>query len=81
MIDKLREANCITHLDLRSTYNQVRMSDDGPTDDSIVAIAFQGLTPNGAPCLMGIFVMGFGLRNAPATITRLMTYVLDPCIH
>ena len=34
-IDKLREVNCITHLDLRSAYNQVRMSDDGPTDDSI----------------------------------------------
>ena len=29
-IDKLREANCITHLDFRSAYNKVRMSDDGP---------------------------------------------------
>jgi hypothetical protein len=28
LIDKLREANCITHLDLRSVYNQVRMFDD-----------------------------------------------------
>jgi hypothetical protein len=52
LIDKLREANCITHLDLRSAYNQVGMSDDGPTDDSIVATAFQGLTPSGAPYLL-----------------------------
>jgi hypothetical protein len=52
LIDKLREVNCITHLDLRSAYNQVRMSDDGPTDDSIAAIIFQGITPNGAPCLL-----------------------------
>ena len=33
LIDKLRETNCITHLDLRSAYNQVKMCDDGPTDD------------------------------------------------
>ena len=49
-IDKLREANCITRLDLRSAYNQVRMFDDGPTDDSIAATTFQGPTPNDAPC-------------------------------
>jgi hypothetical protein len=29
LLDKLREANCITHLDLRSAYNKVRMCDDG----------------------------------------------------
>ena len=46
LIDKLREANRITHLDLKSAYNQVRMFDDGPTDDSIAATSFQGLTPN-----------------------------------
>ncbi len=33
LIDQLRDATCITHLDLRSAYNQVRMSDDGPSDD------------------------------------------------
>ena len=81
LIDKLRDARCITHLDLRSAYNQVRMSDDGPSDDSIAATAFQGLTPNGAPCLLEMLVMGFGLCNAPATFTRLMTHVLDPYIH
>jgi hypothetical protein len=52
LIDQLKDATCITHLDLRSTYNQVRMSDDGPFDDSIAATTFQSLTPtNGFPCL------------------------------
>jgi hypothetical protein len=40
LIDWLREANCITHLDLRSTYNQVKIPDDGPLDDSIGATIF-----------------------------------------
>ena len=61
LIDKLRCASCMTHLDLRSAYNQVRMSDDGPSDNSIAATAFQGLTPHGAPCLLEMLVMGFGL--------------------
>ena len=57
LIDKFREANCITHLDLRSAYNQVRMSNDGPTDDSIAVTTFQGLTFTGAPCLLEMLVM------------------------
>ena len=81
MIDKLREANYITHLDLRSAYNQVRMSDDGPPDYSIVATTFQGLTPNEAPCLFEMSVMGFGLCNDPTSFTRHMRHVLDPYIH
>jgi len=82
LIDKIREARCITHLDLRSAYNQVRMSDDGPTNDSISATAFQGLIPNSAPCLLEMVGrVGFGLCNAPATFTRLITHVLDPYIH
>ena len=81
LIDKLREANCITHLDFRSAYNQVRMSDDGPADDPIDATAFQGLSPNGSPSLLEMSVMGFDLCNAPATFTRLMTHVMDPFIH
>jgi hypothetical protein len=57
------------------------MNDDDPTDDSIVATTFQGLTPNGAPCLLEMMVMGFGLCNAPTNFTRLMTNVLDLSIH
>jgi hypothetical protein len=81
LLDKLRSAKCMTHLDLRSAYNQVRMSDDGPQDDSIAATAFQGLKPNGASCLLEMLVMGFGLCNAPATFSRLMNHVLEPYIN
>jgi hypothetical protein len=56
------------------------MCDDGPTDDSIVATTFQGLTPSGPPCLLEVLVMGYGLNNVPATFTRLMTHVLDAFI-
>ena len=82
-MDTLREANCITELDLRSAYNQVRMSDidDGPTDDSTAATTFQGLIPNSDPCLLEVLVMGLGLCNASATFTRLMIHVLDMFIH
>jgi hypothetical protein len=52
LIDKLREVNCITHLELRSAYNQVKISNDVPTDDSIVTTTFQGLASNGASCLL-----------------------------
>jgi len=57
------------------------MSDDVPTDDSIAATKFQGLAPNGAPLLLEMLVMEFGLCNAPATSTCLMTHVFDPFIH
>ena len=77
LIDELREANCITHLDVRSAYNQFRMFDNGPTDESIGATTFQRLTSSVASCLLEIMVMGFGLCNAPATFTRLMAPVLD----
>jgi len=54
---------------------------DGPTDISIFATTFQGLAPKGAPCLLEMLVMGFGLCNAPSTFTRFWTHVLDPFIH
>jgi len=54
----------MTHLDLCSAYNQVRMSDDGPQDDAIAAATFQGLTPNGGSCLNEMLAVGFGLCNA-----------------
>jgi hypothetical protein len=57
------------------------MSDDYPSDDSIVATTFHGLTPNGSPCLLEMLAMEFGLCNAPTTFTLLMTHVLDPFIH
>jgi len=57
------------------------MSDDGPTDDIIATTTFQGLTRNGAPCLLEMLVMGFGLCNASTTFTRLMTHAMDPFIH
>jgi hypothetical protein len=41
------------------------MSDDGPTDVSVVATTFKGLAPNGAPCLLEILVMDsvFAMRQ------------------
>ena len=45
LIYQSKDATCITHLDVRSAYKQVRMSDDGPSDDSIATTTFQGLTP------------------------------------
>ena len=80
LLDKLRSAKCMTHLDLRSTYNQVQISDDGLQDDSIVATIFQGLTPNGASCLLEMSVIRFGLCNAPVTFSRLMNHVVEPYI-
>ncbi len=48
LVDQLRDATCITHLKLPSPCNQVRMSDDGPSDDSIVATTSQGLNHDGS---------------------------------
>ncbi len=80
MLDKLHNAKCITHLDLHFAYNQLRISDDGPQDDSIVATTFQGLTPNGASGFLEMSVIGFGLCNALATFSRFVNHVLEPYI-
>jgi len=69
VLDNLGNDKCMTHVDLRSAYDQVRMSNDGPQDDSIVATAFQGLTPKGSSCLLEMLVMGFGLCTAPAAFS------------
>jgi hypothetical protein len=53
LLDKLSNVKCMPHLDMRIAYIQVRMSDDGPQDDSNVATAFQGLKPNWAFCFTG----------------------------
>ena len=81
LLDKLRHAKCMPHLDLRSEYNQARMSEDGPHNDSIDATSFQGLTPNGASCMLEMLVMGFGLCNAPAIFSRLINHVMEPYIN
>ncbi len=65
LLDKIRNAKRMTHLELHSSYSQERIKDDGPQDDYIVATTFQGLTPNGASCLLEMLVMGFGLCNMP----------------
>jgi len=78
LLDQLREAKVLTHLDLQQGYHQIRMADDGV---SIPATAFQGVSPSGAPCLLEFVVMSFGLCNAPATFTKLMTHILDPYIN
>lgn len=81
LLERLRTAKCITHLDLQQGYNQVRMSDEGPDDESIAATAFQGVTPSGAPCLLEFLVMSFGLCNAPATFSRMMNRILEPYLN
>ena len=60
LVDKLREANYITHLDLQTAYNQARMSDDGPTDDSIAATPLRGPTPS-ARCSLLFGNVGDGI--------------------
>jgi len=57
------------------------MSNDGPQDDSIAGTAFQGLTSNGASCLLEMLVMGFGLYNALVLFSRLMNHVMEHYIN
>ena len=81
LLEQLRNAKVISHLDLQQGYNQLRLSDTGPDDVTIASSAFQGVTPSGAPCLLEFLVMPFGMTNAPATFSRLMNKVLEPWLN
>src|SRR3984893_11168365 len=70
LIERLKDANHLTKLDLRSGYHQLRMA-----DDSIDKTAF--ITRYG---LYEFLVMPFGLCNAPSTFTRMMNDILRPLI-
>jgi len=59
LLDKLRNAKCMAHLNFHFANNQVRMSDDGTKHKSIVATAtFRDLTPNRDSCLMEMLITG-----------------------
>ena len=70
LIERLKDANYLTKLDLRSGYHQLRMA-----DDSIDKTAF--ITRYG---LYEFLVMPFGLCNAPSTFMRMMNDILSPLI-
>ena len=76
LLERLRNAMVLTHLDLQQGYHQIRMD-----EESIPRTAFQGVTPSGAPCLLEFVVMSFGLMNAPATFSRLTNHVLEPYLN
>jgi len=77
LLDKLRNAKSMAHLDLRYAYNQVRISNDGPQDDSIIVTAFQGLTPNGASCFITENV-GYGIWSLERSYHGFSTY--ESCV-
>src|ERR1700730_13569835 len=70
LIERLKHADYLTKLDLRSGYHQLRMA-----DDSIDKTAF--ITRYG---LYEFLVMPFGLCNAPSTFMRMMNDILRPLI-
>ena len=76
LLDQLRRAKVLTHLDLQQGYHQIRMA-----EDSIAATAFQGVTPSGSPSLLEFLVMPFGLCSAPSTFQKLMNRLLEPYIN
>jgi hypothetical protein len=65
-LDELKDANFYTHLDLASSFWQVRVR-----DHDIHKTVFQ--TPDG---IMEWVAMPFGLCNAPATLHRMMSDIL-----
>jgi hypothetical protein len=70
-LDKLKDANFYTHLDLDFGFWQVRVR-----DQDIHKTAFQ--TPDG---LMEWVAMPFGLCNAHATFHRMMNDILRDFLH
>jgi hypothetical protein len=70
LIERLKDGNYLTKLDLRSGYHQLRMG-----EDSVNKTAF--ITRYG---LYEFLVMPFGLCNAPSTFMRMMHDILRPLI-
>ena len=73
LLDKLKDAHCISHIDLQQGYYQLRVTDSSTTKH---CTAFQG--PNNT--LLQYRVMPFGLCNAPASFQRAMQAVLAPVL-